>query len=69
MLRAVVPVGLDSDTGCLKAGKWADLSVVRIGGDAAGAEDRVASPVIEAGSEQIVATFVAGRVVRGSVQG
>ncbi|GIW51875.1 MAG: metal-dependent hydrolase [Gemmatimonadales bacterium] len=58
-------LGLDSEIGSLEPGKWADLCVVRIGGDAAGSEDRAASAVIEAGSEQIVATFVGGRRVHG----
>jgi 5-methylthioadenosine/S-adenosylhomocysteine deaminase len=62
-LGAARVLGLDSEIGSLEPGKWADLCVVRIGGDAAGSEERVAAAVIEAGPEQIVATFVAGRLV------
>lgn len=56
-------LGLDSEIGSLEPGKWADLCVVSIGSDAAGPQDRVAAAVIEAAPEQIVATFLGGRLV------
>jgi 5-methylthioadenosine/S-adenosylhomocysteine deaminase len=60
---------LDSEIGSLEPGKWADLCVVRIDGRAARSPDRTAAAVIEAAPEQIVATFVAGRLVHGLFPG
>lgn len=56
-------LGLDRDIGSVEPGKRADLCLVRVGRSYSWPPARAAERVIRAGSEQILATYVGGRLV------
>lgn len=64
-LDAARVLGLDRWIGSLEAGKWADLCVVRCGGEPL-ADGAVPGRLLDAGGCSIISTYVAGRRVYGT---
>jgi 5-methylthioadenosine/S-adenosylhomocysteine deaminase len=62
-------LGQEVDIGSLEAGKWADLVVVRLPGPVPHRNDLIAEALLLSRPQDIVATFVSGRVVYASHPG